>query len=68
MQAGARCRRRPAFRPQAGEILAGQVIQDPLDDLSACCAQAGRRVFDACNHLDGAAAIRAGFDVDLENP
>jgi len=47
MQAGARCRpacarhagrRRPPFRPQAGEILAGQVIQAPIDH---------RRVFDA---------------------
>jgi len=35
------------------------MFQDPLDD---------RRVFDAGDHLDGAAAVRAGFDVDLEDP
>jgi len=35
------------------------MTQDPLDD---------RWVFDTCNHLDGAAATRAGFDIQLENP
>jgi hypothetical protein len=35
------------------------VIQDPIDH---------RRVFDAGDHLNGAAAVRAGFDVYLENP
>ena len=40
--------RRPAFRPQAGEILAGQVLQDSLDD---------RQVFSA-GESDGAVCQR----------
>jgi len=60
MHAGARCwRRRPAFRPQAGEILAGQVIQDSLDHCM---------VFATCNHLYSADAIRADINNYFENP
>ena len=57
-QADTRDRRRAAFCPQAGKILAGQVIQYPLDH---------RRVFDTRDDLDRAAALRAGLDVDLEH-
>lgn len=51
--------RRPAVRPQAEQVLAGQVIQNPLDH---------RRVFDARADLDSAAIIRASLDAHLEYP
>jgi len=49
------CRRRPALRPQAGEILASQVPEDSLDD---------RLIFDARNNLDRAATFWASLYVD----
>ncbi len=52
-------RRPPTFRPQARKILAGSVIQDSLDH---------RRVFDTRDDLNRSSALRAGFDINLENP
>ncbi|QKK01917.1 MAG: hypothetical protein HND55_04125 [Pseudomonadota bacterium] len=74
-------RRRTTFRPQAGQILAGQVIQYPLDHAQrhsgfASFRWRGKsqslhclrwRVFDARDDLDRATATRAGFDVDLKH-
>jgi len=55
----ARLGRRPAFRPQAAKILFSQVCQDSLDD---------RWVFDTRDDRDRSSALRAGLDVDLEDP
>jgi len=52
-------RRRATFRPQTRKILAGQMIQYPLNH---------RRVFDARDDLDRSSALRASFDIYLKNP
>jgi len=59
MEAGALGRRRGTFRPQAREILAGKMAQDPNDH---------RWIFDAGDDSDGSATGGAPFDVNLENP
>ena len=52
-------RRRSAFRPQAGKILAGQVIQDSLDH---------RWVFDGGDDLDRAPTFRTGLHINPKDP
>jgi len=75
-------RRRPTFRPQPWEILAGQMIQDSLDHAQrhsgfASFRWRGKsqslhclrwRIFDTGDDLDRAPATRASLHIDLENP
>ena len=82
MQADTLGRRRAAFHPQAREILAGQMIQDPLDHAQRHSGFASFRwrgksqslhclrwwVFDGGDDLDRAATIRTGLHINLENP
>ena len=82
MQTHSPDRRRAAFCPQAGKSLAGQVIQDPLDHAQrhsgfASFRWRGKsqslhclrwRVFDTRDDLNRSSALRAGFDINLENP
>lgn len=52
-------RGRPTVSPQAGHVLAGQMIQYPLNH---------RRIFDGGDDLHATAAARAGFNINLEDP
>jgi len=75
-------RRRTTFRPQAGQILAGQVIQNPLDHAQrhsgfASFRWRGKsqslhclrwRVFDTRDNPNRSSALRAGLHINLENP
>jgi len=51
-------RQHPTFWPQDGQVIAGQMTQNPLDH---------RRGFDTRDDLDRSTALRTDFDLDLKD-